>query len=532
MLRTAFQRKSSSKFEQQAKEIEKRFHEVSARYDMVNQRIRAIISYFEKVKSSYANYSRRITGFDLSHFNRCLLQDGQAPVATGNPGSQNINIKNYCKFTKVVANEMARMEYFYHHNIINILEAEVSQREQYYLSQIELFSKLLAQQQNADQQYIKSRAAFESAVAEVKKLNEELNNLVKLGNKAKQASKTRNDLVIAIKNYRVCLRNREFEACHLNTAHECFVESSLTAIKKFIHDDEKKCNLYAVLSQFPQFLAAITSSGEFEQPQNNNQQQNNEEDNKTKNVNENSQSENEKSQNEQHEENDNEKENVKESEIENENESEDKHKEDNENEKMIDDISQEKGKEKKSKENKNSRKQNCRFPRWEDEFVEFVNATHIVRMSPKPIEFKTFSFSFEDPQFFVPICPLRKNMDFPLFIAKVKTSVNAQEFQITKLIEVNEGEKVYVYDNLQHKCVLVSKSVSGPKGYVPSDVLEMIDNENTAIVKAVQLLISEDYLRIEPGEIVSIVEEKDETLVICENNKGEKGLIRRDCLVF
>lgn len=162
---------------------------------------------------------------------------------------------------------------------------------------------------------------------------------------------------------------------------------------------------------------------------------------------------------------------------------------------------------------------------WETDFMNFVDSNGICHTTFNSRPFQCNEFSFDDPQFFKPYYAVKRFLDFALYIAEVKNSEGGGV----------AGEKVYVYDNIQQDNVLISKTHNGPKLYFPSHNLQVC-SERYVIAKRCQLASAphcgSDFLNVQMGEALALLEEPGKEILQCKNLKGQTGKVHSSCLLF
>ena len=176
---------------------------------------------------------------------------------------------------------------------------------------------------------------------------------------------------------------------------------------------------------------------------------------------------------------------------------------------------------------------------WENDFNQFLVDSKIARTSIPHVDFIPHTFTFDDPQLFSQHKSKRATLNIPISFAKVKHDFDSSVLEKNNIninekyiLSLKEGEHVFAYDNANQPWVLVSKTSHGEKGYIPGSFLEF-DARPTAIVKCAQIPLSDEYLSIEPSEIVVILNNNEnEDRLLCENIQGKQGLIVKDCLSF
>ncbi|OHT03076.1 hypothetical protein TRFO_29586 [Tritrichomonas foetus] len=146
---------------------------------------------------------------------------------------------------------------------------------------------------------------------------------------------------------------------------------------------------------------------------------------------------------------------------------------------------------------------------WKTEFSQFVSANKLYR-SPQPIrKFEVYNFSFVDHMIPFPFVSLAcQHGGFPLHIGKITRKFSPGDFSSNNSvsdqnspqnndvasekvqdssesnvnnfaheIEVEEGEKVFVYENPVYDWILIAKPHSHKFGFVPTKIVEIVSGE-------------------------------------------------------
>ena len=164
---------------------------------------------------------------------------------------------------------------------------------------------------------------------------------------------------------------------------------------------------------------------------------------------------------------------------------------------------------------------------WENDFMMYINNHGFVRTGYVPYQFEPYQFSFDDPQLLNPIYKSKQYLNSPLYIATVKENYTPN---IPNGIAASANERLLIYDNKVQKYVLAAKSTDEKPHYFPSNNL-IFSDEKIAIIKNDQLHISDDFLEVHVGEVVKVNDaDADEIAYLCENLKGEKGMVNVRCL--
>lgn len=507
----------------QFQKITNKFNEVSSIYDIHNIRIRAMITYFENIKSIYSKMLGKKEKFQITRnsFGKQISVDLNSPIAPGNPTFQLKFAETLTDLSKLVILELELAHKQIKEPVIQYLNQLATTREKKfkeitskYNDALDTYQKALSNYKNAQQNLASSLTKLDQTQQNWETQQNQQKTPQKSGfnlfNKLKP-SKSKTDISGAVQNYRKCIRATENSVYALNSAYSILLKTANEGIVSFQSDaTERHRTLKYSLLQLSTIYEKSAAYDNF-LPECKNKVFQNDEESYTQSW----------------------------------------------RDDFIHYV---------------QKVQIARLPLHSIVFDPKSNPSQIIQQTKcydSPLGFATVIQNFpflreryltqpdldnetkrksanisspsnqddqpasQEPRrqsFHVGSQPKTQNTQ-PSILTIEKDDKNKKY-----LMQVKEGQRVYYFNSLLDEWTLVSTSPNGPRKYVLSTCLkadEPTNSNGAAIVMRIILNQGENYLRTTPGELLTIANrECDDDNFLCTNINGETGLVKKDCLII
>ncbi|OHT13855.1 hypothetical protein TRFO_15866 [Tritrichomonas foetus] len=256
--------------EEQYKALDKRYEQTMAYFDMSTQRMRALASYFDKIRQLYHGFVKKIPALNEKGFEKLIGQGSSKPMAPGNPGLQKIHYLAIFDVVQCVVRDGTHKATFLQESVINTLNDTCQLREKLLEDFNNRLYPLANKRSTYVQQLMKEQSQLNDIITKLERQKVEFSN--NQNAKSKVLNKMKSELMSTCEAYRNCLRQTELTVTKFNDTHLKFVKTAKKAIKTFtLMEPERVKLLFQILNQFPNTMKVIGDNYEnaislFKQP--------------------------------------------------------------------------------------------------------------------------------------------------------------------------------------------------------------------------------------------------------------------------